>query len=183
AFGNWSFGQFAYTIVVIVCNLKLGLFSFYWTILSHIVIWGSIIAYILFAIIASCDSWDAFQFGQASYDLYWTFLQLLDEPSVWFGFIVLSAVALMPDMALMTIARYFYRTKTQLAQESYKPTTGEVELILHKSRRSWRSANSARSTTATDVEVEEYSSSDDIVKTEPQKRRTATVSPTTPIQT
>ena len=43
---------------------------------------------------------------------------MLDEPSVWFGFIVLSAVALMPDMALMTIARYFYRTKTQLAQVS-----------------------------------------------------------------
>jgi hypothetical protein len=61
---------------------------------------------------------EEFQFGQASYDLYWTFLQLLDEPSVWFGFIVLSAVALMPDMALMTIARYFYRTKTQLAQVS-----------------------------------------------------------------
>ena len=61
---------------------------------------------------------ETFQFGQASYDLYWTFEQLLDEPSAWFGFIVLSAVALMPDMALMTISRYFYRTKTQLAQVS-----------------------------------------------------------------
>ncbi|XP_028397580.1 probable phospholipid-transporting ATPase IF isoform X2 [Dendronephthya gigantea] len=116
AFGNWSFGQFVYTIVVIVCNLKLGLFSFYWTILTHIVIWGSIISYILFAVIASCSLWEPFQFGQASYDLYWTFEQLLEEPSVWFGFILLSIVAVTPDMAIMTIARYFYRTKTQLAQ-------------------------------------------------------------------
>ena len=62
---------------------------------------------------------EPFQFGNASYDLYWTFEQLLDEPSVWFGFLLLSAVSLMPDMALMTISRYFYRTKTQLAQVSY----------------------------------------------------------------
>lgn len=62
---------------------------------------------------------ETFQFGEASHDLFWTFEQLLDEPSVWLGFFLLSTLAVMPDMALMTIARYFYRTKTQLAQVKY----------------------------------------------------------------
>lgn len=62
---------------------------------------------------------DSFQFGQPSFDLYWTFEQLLGEPSVWFGFLVLSAVSLIPDMAFMTAARYFYQTNTQFAQVSW----------------------------------------------------------------
>lgn len=52
-------------------------------------------------------------------------------------------------------------------------------MILRKSKQIWNSAHSERSTTVTDgdVEVEECNSTDDIVKIEPQKRRTATVSP------
>ena len=70
-----------------------------------------------------------------------------------------------------------------IVQESYKSNLG-VELILHKSKRSWTSANSTRSTTVTDgdVAVEEYSSTGEIVKTDPQKKRTASVSPS-PVST
>lgn len=73
--------------------------------------------------------------------------------------------------------------KPYIVQESYK-ANDEVELILHKSKRSWTSAHSERSTTVTDgdVEVQECNSTDDITKTEPFKKRTATVSPS-PVET
>ena len=59
---------------------------------------------------------ETFDFFGSRLDLYWTFEEMLGAPSVWFGFLLLSALALIPDVVLMTLGRYFYRTKTQLAQ-------------------------------------------------------------------
>lgn len=53
--------------------------------------------------------------------------QLLSEPSIWFGFLVITAAALLPDMAFTTLTRYYYRTKTQVAQVCNKVAFARFE--------------------------------------------------------
>ncbi|XP_048588932.1 phospholipid-transporting ATPase IF isoform X3 [Nematostella vectensis] len=117
--GIWSFGTFVFAVCVIVSNLKLALVTHYWTWLTHVVTWGSILTFFLFAIVFNSSKWESFQttFGdQVSIDMYQVFFTLFNEGVVWLGLLLLILISLLPDVFGMIIGRHLFPTETQKAQ-------------------------------------------------------------------
>ncbi|KAK3727334.1 hypothetical protein QZH41_018176, partial [Actinostola sp. cb2023] len=122
--GLWSFGTFVFMVCVIVSNLKLALVTHYWTWLTHLGIWGSILTFYVFAIVFNSNMWYVslpikFQTtfgGEVSSDMFRVFFTLLSEGVPWLGVIALVAIALLPDMVGMIFWRHFTPSETQKSQ-------------------------------------------------------------------
>ena len=50
---SWDFGVLVITISVVVINLKLYVMTKYWTKWTHVVYWGTMIAFLLFSLVYS----------------------------------------------------------------------------------------------------------------------------------
>ena len=50
---NWDFGVLVITVSVVVINLKLYVLTKYWTKWTHVVYWGTMVAFLLFSIVYS----------------------------------------------------------------------------------------------------------------------------------
>ncbi|XP_031559260.1 probable phospholipid-transporting ATPase IF [Actinia tenebrosa] len=119
--GVWSFGTFVFTVCVIVSNLKLALVTHYWTWLTHLGIWGSILTFVVFAAVFNSNMWIGFQttFSSdgVSSDMFRVFFTLFSQGINWLGILVLIPISLLPDMMGMLFTRHFYPTETQKAQD------------------------------------------------------------------
>ncbi|XP_027044475.1 probable phospholipid-transporting ATPase IF [Pocillopora damicornis] len=118
-YGNWSFGTFVFTVCVIVSNLKLALVTHYWTWMTHVSTWGSIILFFVSTITYNSETWKGFQlaFSDAiSLDMYKLFYQLLSQGVVWLAILLLIFMALLPDIFFMLVGRQFYPSETQRVQ-------------------------------------------------------------------
>ncbi|XP_074634074.1 phospholipid-transporting ATPase IF-like isoform X2 [Acropora palmata] len=118
-YGNWSFGTFVFTVCIVVSNLKLALVTHYWTWMTHVATWGSILLFFVSTIAFNAETWKGAQlaFGETiSLDMYGVFYQLLSTGVVWLGILLLIFTSLLPDIVFMLIGRQFYPSETQNMQ-------------------------------------------------------------------
>ncbi|KAM7451065.1 putative phospholipid-transporting ATPase IF [Porites harrisoni] len=118
-YGNWSFGTFVFTVCVIVSNLKLALVTHYWTWMTHVATWGSIVVFFVSSITFSEETWKGIQlnFGDTiSLDMYKVFLQILSQGVVWLAILLLILMSLLPDIVFMLFGRHFNPSETQKVQ-------------------------------------------------------------------
>lgn len=111
-FGLWEVGTTLYTSVLIALNLQLALISNFWTILHHVVVWGSILLWWLLNI--------ALSETEVYYSTYsWkTFLPITSQVAkYWVGFWPGAALALMPYMYVICIYRFFKPTLVDAVQD------------------------------------------------------------------
>ncbi|XP_020622281.1 probable phospholipid-transporting ATPase IF isoform X1 [Orbicella faveolata] len=118
-YGNWSFGTFVFTVCVIVSNLKLALVTHYWTWMSHVSTWGSIVLFFLSTITFNSETWKSIQLTFSdviSLDMYKLFFTLFSQGVVWLALVLLILMALLPDIVFMLIGRHFHPSETQKVQ-------------------------------------------------------------------
>ncbi|XP_068732876.1 LOW QUALITY PROTEIN: phospholipid-transporting ATPase IF-like [Montipora capricornis] len=118
-YGNWSFGTFVFTVCILISNLKLALVTHYWTWMTHVATWGSILLFFVSTIAFNAETWEGIQlaFGDTiSLDMYRVFYQLLSQGVVWLANLLLVFMSLLPDIVFMLIGRHFYPSETQKVQ-------------------------------------------------------------------
>lgn len=90
-------GTAIFTAVVIVVNMKLALFTHYWTWVNHVVVWGALVCIIpFFWALGSVPPTTG-----TLVELYGLGQQLFGSAMFWLGTVILApGLALLPDMAL-----------------------------------------------------------------------------------
>lgn len=148
--GYAIFGGIMYTCVVWVVNLQMALAVSYFTLIQHVLIWGSIATWYLFLIVYGAMS------PKLSTTAYMVFLEaLVPSPSYWLVTLFVTISALVPYFTFSAIQmRFFpmYHGKIQwirhegftdnveycdmVRQGSLRPTTvGHTARLAAKSRR------------------------------------------------
>ena len=110
--GYLMFGNLLYTYVVITVCLKAGLEISSWTLVTHLTIWGSIAAWLLFLIV---------------YSKFWPFLpfaaemagidSLLFKSPVFYLGLVIPFITLFPDLCYIVIKKTCFKTLTDVIIE------------------------------------------------------------------
>eukprot|EP00854_Cymbomonas_tetramitiformis_P004996 gene4996-6085_t len=108
----WSAGTAMYTCVVCAVNLNLALAINFWTIIHHLVIWGSILLWFLFLVVFGYfpHSWSTY--------VYKLFIEVVStSPTYWLLVIVTIAVCLLPDLCFRVLQRQFFPEDHHIIQE------------------------------------------------------------------
>jgi magnesium-transporting ATPase (P-type) len=99
SYGLWELGVVFYTVIVLVVNLKIAMLSCSWTILHHITIWGSIIAYFVTMFLFGASS----VFSNAGADYTGMIVRLFGTPRFWFTVTVTLLIALYIDYLMFAL--------------------------------------------------------------------------------
>ena len=89
---NWDFGVLVITVSVIVINVKLYVLTKYWTKWTHVVYWGTMLAFFLFSLVYSALPRSA--------PVYLSFLQTFSLPMAWLIVFVTVVACVIPDVVL-----------------------------------------------------------------------------------
>ncbi|KAB1267561.1 putative phospholipid-transporting ATPase IH, partial [Camelus dromedarius] len=129
-FGNWTFGTLVFTVMVFTVTLKLALDTHYWTWINHLVIWGSLLFYVVFSLLWGGIIW--YGFGRQtviitwvvlrpflSYQrMYYVFIQMLSSGPAWLAIVLLITVSLLPDVLKKVLCRQLWPSATERVQRS-----------------------------------------------------------------
>ncbi|XP_066929021.1 phospholipid-transporting ATPase IF-like isoform X2 [Clytia hemisphaerica] len=109
-YGLFSFGVFTFTLVVLITNFKMALMVHHWTWFMHFFIWGSIFFYLIFILVLCAFVWpwpwlnDIYAMD-IDLDLYNIIYMLFNASSFWFALILISVVALLPDILFTVLLK------------------------------------------------------------------------------
>ncbi|KAK9509761.1 hypothetical protein O3M35_007001 [Rhynocoris fuscipes] len=112
--GYLILGNFVYTYVVTTVCLKAGLHMNFWTVVTHLAIWGSIIAWFLLILVYSY-LWPLVPFGAVMVGMdrmiftSWVF---------WFALVLIPIAVLIPDLAVIVIQRTIFKSLTEAVREN-----------------------------------------------------------------
>ncbi|XP_043400381.1 phospholipid-transporting ATPase IA isoform X7 [Chelonia mydas] len=106
-------GNIVYTFVVITVCLKAGLETSYWTMFSHIAIWGSIALWVVFFGIYS-SLWPVIPMAP---DMSGEAVMLFSSGVFWMGLLCIPVTALLFDVIYKVIKRSTFKTLVDEVQE------------------------------------------------------------------
>ncbi|XP_073997517.1 ATPase phospholipid transporting 8A1 isoform X3 [Rhodnius prolixus] len=112
--GYLLLGNFVYTYVVMTVCLKAGLHMNFWTIITHLAIWGSIVAWFLLIAVYS-HVWPFLPVGAVMSGMdsmiftSWVF---------WFALFLIPIAVLIPDLAVIVVQRTIFKSLTEAVRES-----------------------------------------------------------------
>ncbi|XP_014280434.1 probable phospholipid-transporting ATPase IA isoform X2 [Halyomorpha halys] len=154
--GYLVLGNIVYTYVVVTVCLKAGLHMNFWTVITHLAIWGSILAWFVLIIVYS-HVWPILPVGPVM-----TGMDVMIYTSVvfWCGLLFVPIVTLLPDITFLVVRRTIFKSLTEAVRESEikkkdpsamliesKPSLTETARLL----KGVRSVFNLRSTTSTRV--------------------------------
>ncbi|XP_037384573.1 phospholipid-transporting ATPase IH isoform X2 [Talpa occidentalis] len=113
-FGNWTFGTLVFTVMVFTVTLKLALDTHYWTWINHLVIWGSLLFYVVFSLLWGGIIWPFLSYQR----MYYVFIQMLSSGPAWLAIVLLITVSLMPDVLKKVLCRQLWPSATERVQRS-----------------------------------------------------------------
>ncbi|XP_074848797.1 phospholipid-transporting ATPase IA isoform X5 [Carettochelys insculpta] len=106
-------GNIVYTFVVITVCLKAGLETSYWTLFSHIAIWGSIALWVVFFGVYS-SLWPVIPMAP---DMSGEVVMLFSSGVFWMGLLCIPVTALLFDVVYKVIKRAVFKTLVDEVQE------------------------------------------------------------------
>ncbi|XP_068383125.1 phospholipid-transporting ATPase IH isoform X4 [Eschrichtius robustus] len=113
-FGNWTFGTLVFTVMVFTVTLKLALDTHYWTWINHVVIWGSLLFYVVFSLLWGGIIWPFLNYQR----MYYVFIQMLSSGPAWLAIVLLVVVSLLPDVLKKVLCRQLWPSATEKVQRS-----------------------------------------------------------------
>ncbi|KAJ8783285.1 hypothetical protein J1605_009368 [Eschrichtius robustus] len=111
-FGNWTFGTLVFTVMVFTVTLKLALDTHYWTWINHVVIWGSLLFYVVFSLLWGGIIWPFLNYQR----MYYVFIQMLSSGPAWLAIVLLVVVSLLPDVLKKVLCRQLWPSATEKVQ-------------------------------------------------------------------
>ncbi|KAI8508816.1 Phospholipid-transporting ATPase IA [Branchiostoma belcheri] len=124
-------GNMVYTYVVVTVCLKAALMSDSWTRLSHISIWGSIIAWFLCFMIYS-NFWPVIPLGP---DMLGQERYVLGSGVFWMGLFLIPTTCLIRDVAWKALERTCFKTLLMKVQELEKARLDPESVILEAQKK------------------------------------------------
>lgn len=132
--GYLCFGNILYTYVVITVCLKAALETNCWTMMTHILIWGSIVSWFAFLLIY-CRLWPTFPIAA---DISSIDRIIFSSSIFWLGMAVIPLVALLVDIIYKLISRTCFKsladqiTELELAKtaENQRTFTERARLLV-----------------------------------------------------
>ncbi|XP_046673162.1 probable phospholipid-transporting ATPase IA isoform X3 [Homalodisca vitripennis] len=112
--GYLVLGNMVYTYVVVTVCVKAGLHMNYWTWLTHLAIWGSIIAWFLLIVVYS-RFWPTIPFGQVMAGMD---KMLFTSPVFWFGIVLIPFAVLVTDISVIAFKSTVFKTLSESVRES-----------------------------------------------------------------
>ncbi|XP_057388675.1 phospholipid-transporting ATPase IH isoform X4 [Balaenoptera acutorostrata] len=113
-FGNWTFGTLVFTVMVFTVTLKLALDTHYWTWINHVVIWGSLLFYVVFSLLWGGIIWPFLNYQR----MYYVFIQMLSSGPAWLAIVLLVVVSLLPDVLKKVLCQQLWPSATEKVQRS-----------------------------------------------------------------
>ncbi|XP_071484021.1 probable phospholipid-transporting ATPase IM [Diadema antillarum] len=116
---QFLFGCVVATILVHIVNFKIALDTSYWTIFSHLCIWGSILLYWLYALLVYAEPLYALLRATFTYvGVTWVMCR---QPTFWFTMILVTVILLFPVLG-----------RRSLMMDIFPTLTDRVRLLQHK---------------------------------------------------
>jgi len=110
-YGLWEIGTLVYTLVVLTVNLKLAVETKYWTVYSHIGLWGSILVWFIWL-----TTYCALDF-LPELSMYWIIYRLYATTLLWLALLLLPVVALLPDFCVQYYCSQYIPQNYQIIKE------------------------------------------------------------------
>ena len=129
---GWDFGVLVITISVIVINFKLYVLTKYWTRFTHIVYWGTMLAFLLFSLIYSAMPRSA--------PVYRSFLQTFSLPMTWLILFVTFVACIIPDVVIQIIItlvekrRAIEQVQRRSAWDDFQSASSSTPLMRSKAK-------------------------------------------------
>ncbi|XP_046395315.1 probable phospholipid-transporting ATPase IA isoform X5 [Ischnura elegans] len=128
--GYLLLGNIVYTYVVVTVCLKAGLITNAWTWLTHLAIWGSIVAWFLFILIYS-NFWPTIPLGAVMLGMD---RMIFSSPVFWLGLILIPFSSLLLDIFVKVIYNTAFKSTTERVRESEIRKTDPEKVILKEPR-------------------------------------------------
>lgn len=109
--GMWALGITAFSVVVIVTNLKVAVETNYWTILTFVTVGGSILVWFIFSLIYSSMCSNGLE------EMCYVVHRVYGAATYWFLILILAIICLLPDFTYKYLQRNYKPTPSQVAQE------------------------------------------------------------------
>ncbi|XP_070541924.1 phospholipid-transporting ATPase ID-like isoform X2 [Ptychodera flava] len=129
------FGCTIATLLVTVVNLQIALDTAYWTVLNHIVIWGSILVYWAVIFLMYCEP--LYELFGTAFTYVGTATKMVTVPSFWFTLILVIVLLLGPvaaKRALILDVSPSLADRIRLWQQRGKQKASDVQLTKIKKR-------------------------------------------------
>lgn len=112
--GYLVLGNMVYTYVVVTVCLKAGLHTNFWTVITHLSIWGSIVAWFAL-IIAYSHVWPNLPIGPVMTGMD---KMIFTSFVFWLALVLIPVATLIPDLTFVVIKRTIYKSLTEAVRES-----------------------------------------------------------------
>eukprot|EP01018_Ginkgo_biloba_P013761 Gb_34057 [translate_table: standard] len=121
----WSIGSLWTIAVVVLVNIHLAMDISRWTWITHVAVWGSIIATFICLIILD---------SIPDMPNYWTIYHVMTWGSYWLNFILIVCLALLPRFLVKVIKQRFWPSDIQIARESeiLRKNSGHLAVELNQ---------------------------------------------------
>jgi len=111
--GIWVIGDLIAFNGIFVVILKIALFTNYWNVITHIFMWGSLVAFLLLLLILSV----MLAYWPSGFYLMFVLFQM---PEFYFSFFVVVVICLLPDFLCAFVKRNQFPDAWQILQEQEK---------------------------------------------------------------
>jgi hypothetical protein len=111
--GIWVIGDLIAFNGIFVVILKIALFTNYWNVITHIFMWGSLVAFLLLLLILSV----MLTYWPSGFYLMFVLFQM---PEFYFSFFVVVVICLLPDFLCAFVKRNQFPDAWQILQEQEK---------------------------------------------------------------
>ncbi|EDQ88256.1 uncharacterized protein MONBRDRAFT_26477 [Monosiga brevicollis MX1] len=113
----WWYGMTIYSLMLLLVTLRIAFDMRYWTWMSHVCVWGSLLAYVAFNLV---ESGILFVWGEESSTggYYWVFYDMLGSEIFWGTLVGMAGIAILPHYLFSLYMRFFRPTLLQQCQAS-----------------------------------------------------------------
>ncbi|XP_077989510.1 putative phospholipid-transporting ATPase IM [Glandiceps talaboti] len=129
------FGATLASLLVTIVNLQIALDTSYWTVLNHIVIWGSMAIYWIVIFLMYCDP--LYELFGTAFTYVGTGRQMVTTPAFWFCLLLAIVIVLGPvaaKRALLLDVSPSLSDRIRVLQQKHKLKSGEVQLKMIRKR-------------------------------------------------
>lgn len=138
--GYLVLGNMVYTYVVVTVCLKAGLHTNFWTAITHLSIWGSIVAWFIL-IVGYSHVWPNLPVGPVMTGMD---KMIFTSFVFWLALILIPIATLIPDLTFVVVKRTIYKSLTEAVRESEIQKKDPGSVMAESKQSSSRLSETAR---------------------------------------
>lgn len=107
----FEFGVGCYTTIVLVVTARLAIETSCWTWLTHLILWGTVLSYLIFGLIYSSSVWS---FSPHGGNLFWIMQRQWISAYAWLFIPIMLVICILPVITLKVFMNELFPTETHI---------------------------------------------------------------------